>query len=36
MECEIPVDVKEEGGGGVWPYRPVDFKRGTFEYVDGL
>ena len=33
------VDVKEGGGmgrgGGVWPKRPVDIKRGKSEYVDG-
>ena len=23
-----------EGGGGVWPKRPVDVKQGTSEYVD--
>ena len=29
------VDVKEGGGRGVRPKRPVDVKRGTGAYVDG-
>ena len=33
--AKFQVDVKEGGGGGVWPKRPVDVKRGESEYVDG-
>ena len=32
--AKFQVDIKEVGGRGVWPKRPVVVKRGKSEYVD--